>query len=266
MKVCLVQLAARAGETQAARLEAVGELLTHIQADLIILPELWPSGGFAYDRFQLEAAPLNGPAVEVLAAAARKTGAWIVGGSLLERSDAGTLHNTAIAIDPGGELVASYRKAHLFGIDSGERALLTPGSTLTVVELPSACLGLSVCYDLRFPELYRVLASGGAEILVVVAAWWEARRPHWELLLQARAVENQAFVLGCNSVGLDGGFQLAGASMIVGPSGDVIARAGESKQELLYGELDLDAVRTLRREFPVLEHRRLEIEAVLDAI
>jgi predicted amidohydrolase len=258
LRVCLAQLDSRGDQTREARLAEVTQLVAGIDAELVILPELWLTDFFAFERYQEEAEPLNGATVSALGQAARRAGVWLVGGTLIERGAGGALHNTAVVLGPDGELAGAYRKIHLFGFGAREPELLSAGAAPCLLQLAGAQVGLSICYDLRFPELYRLLGARGAQLLVVPAAWPAVRREHWRLLLAARAVENQAFVLGCCAVGEHHGVRLAADSQVRSPSGELLARAGESEQ-LLYAELDLSALERLRQEFPVLADRRLKI-------
>lgn len=252
--VAVVQLDARANESHAERLSQIEGLLDGVHSELIVLPELWATGFFAFDRYPMDAEPLDGQTFDLLSAIAKRKNCWIVGGSLIECAKSGQLHNTALVLGPDGELAGHYRKIHVFGISSRERELVAPGATTTVVSLPWGMLGVSLCYDLRFPELYRDLVSKGAEIIAVSAAWPMVRRQAWELLLQARAVENQAFVIGCAGVGSDNGVVLGGGSMIIDPTGVVLARAGDLP-ETLSAEVDVAGLRSFRASFPVLKDR-----------
>nr|WP_203599739.1 carbon-nitrogen family hydrolase [Streptomyces sp. SID10853] len=225
-------------------------------ADLVVLPELWPVGAFAYQSFEAEAEPLDGPTHEVMAQAAKDAGVWLHAGSIVERDPDGALYNTSLVFTPDGERAAAYRKIHRFGFDKGEAVLMGAGDTLVTVDLPETTLGLATCYDLRFPELFRGLTDAGARLLVVPAGWPERRRSHWTLLAQARAVENQAYVLACGSAGTHADVEQAGHSIVVDPWGEVLAEAGAG-EEVLTVELDPGLVATTREQFPALKDRRL---------
>ncbi|MCC7407993.1 MAG: carbon-nitrogen family hydrolase, partial [Phycisphaeraceae bacterium] len=160
-------------------------------SDLVLLPEIWPTGYFRFDAYGEEAEPLDGPLVTAMGQAAKAIGAWLFMGSLVERSAAG-LHNTSVLIRPDGQVACTYRKIHLFGHQSRERELLTAGHGVTVTQAPWGRVGLSTCYDLRFPELYRRMVDAGAEMFLVASAWPAARREAWRLFNQARAHENLA--------------------------------------------------------------------------
>ncbi len=224
-------------------------------ADLVVLPELWPAGGFEYEHWQQRAEPLDGPTAAALSAAARDLGCWVHGGSILERTDQGQLHNTSLLFAPDGSLAATYRKIHLFGFDTGEPELLTAGTQVVTANTDLGIIGLATCYDLRFPELFRALTDAGAELILVPAAWPQRRISHWSVLLRARAIENQAVVVGCNTVGQQGRVVLGGRSAIVDARGEVVAEAG-TDPEVITADLDLGETRRWRAEFPVLRDRR----------
>jgi len=253
MKVHLLQLAYSDDESLADRTARVAGLVRAQQdADLVVLPELWPQGGFSYDRWEAEAEPLDGAVVEAMRDAARHVGATVHMGSLIERDEAGRLFNTSVLLGPDGGLLTTYRKVHLFGFGEGEPKLMTAGDGPVV----HGNLGLATCYDLRFPEQFRLLLDAGAEVVLLVAAWPAKRVAHWRLLAQARAVENQSYVVACNTAGTHAGVPMGARSMVVDPWGTVVAEAGDGEQ-VLVADLDLDVVAATRRSFPVLADRRL---------
>jgi predicted amidohydrolase len=229
-------------------------------ADLVVLPELWPLGGFAYDAWSDGAEPLDGPTADAMSAAARAAGVWLHAGSIVERDPDGPIYNTSLVFSPSGELLHTYRKIHRFGFDSGEAVVMGAGQEIVTAATDFGTLGLATCYDLRFPELFRALLDAGAQLLVVPAAWPARRREHWTLLARARAVEEQAFVLACNTAGTHGGVEQAGHSLVVDPWGTVLAEAGPDEQVLTV-EFDPAAVAKAREEFPVLRDRLLGIPA-----
>ncbi|MBA2767804.1 MAG: carbon-nitrogen family hydrolase [Sporichthyaceae bacterium] len=254
MKVHVIQLAYADSEPLAERTERVSGLVRAQQgADLVVLPELWPQGGFSYDRWEAEAQPLDGPVVESLRTAARDLGAMVHMGSLVERDETGRLFNTSVLIGTAGEVLATYRKVHLFGFGDGEPKLMTAGDGPVV----HGNLGLATCYDLRFPELFRRLLDDGAELVLVVAAWPAKRVAHWRLLAQARAVENQSYVVACNTAGTHAGVPMGGGSLVVDPWGQFVAEADTDREQVLVADLDLDLVAQTRQSFPVLADRRI---------
>ncbi|MEV6259441.1 carbon-nitrogen family hydrolase [Streptomyces sp. NPDC051784] len=257
MRASLIQIAVNPDESVNSRRERVASLVVDQRgADLVILPELWPVGAFAYTAFEEEAEPLHGPTHEIMAKAAAEAGVWLHAGSFVERAEDGTLYNTSLVFSPEGERAASYRKIHRFGFDKGEAVMMGAGEELVTVALPQTTLGLATCYDLRFPEQFRGLVDAGAETLVVAAGWPERRRSHWTLLAQARAVENQAYVLAVGSAGTHAGVEQAGRSIAVDPWGEVLAEAGAG-EEVLTVEYDPAKAATTREQFPALKDRRL---------
>ncbi|MFD3939485.1 carbon-nitrogen family hydrolase [Streptomyces sp. NPDC058611] len=257
MRASLIQIAVNDGESVTSRRSRVADLVREqAGSDLVVLPELWTVGAFAYEQFETEAEPLDGPTFEAMSKAAGDAGAWLHAGSIVERAGDGSLYNTALVISPAGELAATYRKIHRFGFDQGEAVLMSPGDSLTTVVLPEQTLGIATCYDLRFPELFRGLVDAGATTLVVAAGWPARRRSHWTLLSRARAVEDQAYVLACGLAGTHAGVEQAGHSLVVDPWGEVLAEAGPG-EDVLTVDLDPAKVAETRAQFPALKDRRL---------
>lgn len=272
MRVALIQLAyadelpqdvRRAGVAQ--RVRSVG-----VQVDLVVLPELWSAGAFTARRWAERAEDLDGPTCTALAEAAAGAGCMVHVGSIIER-DEDSLYNTAVLLGPDGARRATYRKIHRFGAAGPERDLLAAGEEPVVAEVPlraggNARVGLATCYDLRFPELFRCQVRDGAVITVVAASWPAARSDAWRLLLRARAVENQTFVLGCGAAGVSGRTAMAGASIVLGPSGEELAAAagapdeddGGAPEAVVTCEFDLAEADRVRADFPVLADRRLD--------
>ncbi|MGC4975125.1 carbon-nitrogen family hydrolase [Streptomyces sp. DT199] len=260
MRASVIQIAVKEDESVEARRRRVTALVREqAGADLVVLPELWTTGAFAYEEFGREAEPLEGPTYEAMAKAASDAGVWLHAGSIPERDPDGPLYNTSLVFSPSGDLAAAYRKIHRFGFDKGEAVLMGAGAELVTVRLPETTLGLSTCYDLRFPELYRGLVDAGAETLVVSAGWPERRRSHWTLLAQARAVENQSFLLACATAGMHAGVPQAGHSIVVDPWGEVLAQAGAG-EEVLTVEFDPGKVAATREQFPALKDRMLGLQ------
>nr|BFD83763.1 carbon-nitrogen family hydrolase [Streptomyces sp. Xyl84] len=257
MRASLIQIAVDEGESVVSRRRRAAALVREqAAADLVVLPELWTTGAFAFERFAGDAEPLEGPTYEVMAEAASEAGVWLHAGSIPERDADGTLYNTSLLFSPSGGLAAAYRKIHRFGFDKGEAVLMGAGRDLVTVRLPDTVLGVATCYDLRFPELFRGLVDAGAETLVIPAGWPERRRAHWTLLARARAVENQAFVLACGTAGTHAGVPQAGHSIVVDPWGEVLAEAGPG-EEVLSVAIDPGRVAATREQFPALKDRVL---------
>ena len=233
-------------------------------ADLVALPELWSCHGLD-EAYRENAEPIPGPTTEFLGDLARELNVYLLGGSILEgEPGAERLSNTSTFFDPSGEMTAVYRKIHLFDVKVSDKeylesANITPGDEVVTSKAGAATLGLSVCYDVRFPELYRLLALRGAEILAVPAAFTlQTGKDHWEILLRARAVENQAFVVAPAQWGRKADGRLTyGRSMIVDPWGTVLATCPDRDGYAL-ATLDLDYLDSFRTEFPALANRRPE--------
>jgi predicted amidohydrolase len=212
-----------------------------------------------------EAQSLDGPWVLRMAAVARRHAVTLLIGSLPEKIPGDRrVYNTSVLLGADGALLASYRKIHLFDIDLPglehlkESRSVAPGNAVVVADAGFAMVGLSVCYDLRFPELYRELTRRGAKVLAVPSAFTERTgKAHWEVLLRARAIENLAYVFAPAQVGVHGkGRASHGHAMIVDPWGTILAQAGGG-EEVALAELDLDRLARLRRELPALDHARL---------
>ncbi|PZH16611.1 carbon-nitrogen hydrolase [Streptomyces sp. NTH33] len=260
MRASLIQIAVNEGESvESRRRRAAALVREQAGADLVVLPELWTTGAFAFEEFGREAEPLEGPTYEAMAKAASDAGVWLHAGSIPERDPEGPLYNTSLVFTPSGDLAAAYRKIHRFGFDKGEAVLMGAGQDLVTVRLPDTTLGLATCYDLRFPELFRGLVDAGAQTLVVPAGWPERRRAHWTLLARARAVEDQAFVLACGTAGTHAGVPQAGHSIVVDPWGEVLAEAGHD-EEVLTVDFDPAKVAATREQFPALKDRVLGLE------
>ena len=165
--------------------------------------------------------------------------------------------NTSIFIDSQGEIAACYRKIHLFGYQSDETQILTPGQDIVVTDTPWGACGFSTCYDLRFPELFRRMVDQGAKFFLIASAWPHVRLEAWKLFNRARAHENLAFLISCNAAGSNDGKQYAGNSMIVDPLGQIAAQGGE-QEELVSTEIDPGLVDTVRQDFSALDDRVLK--------
>ena len=225
------------------------------------------------DGYRASARPIPGPWTDRFATVARDRRAWILVGSLAETSaDPARPYNTSVLIDPDGRIAATYRKIHLFDVtvEDGpvdrESDRVSPGDRAVVASVDGIRVGLSICYDLRFPELYRALALAGAEILTVPANFTERTgRDHWEVLLRARAIENGAYVLAPSQIGGPPGQPAFGRSMIVDPWGTVVAQAPD-RVGVVAAELDLGRVRSIRRQIPALANRRPEAAGRVEAV
>jgi predicted amidohydrolase len=267
LRVAAVQLNSTADP--AANLAAADRLTRAAAADgarVIVLPEKWTAMGPDED-LRAAAETLEGPAIGWARASARELGVDLIAGSIVERVEGREkLANTSVHVDPDGELRAVYRKLHMFDVDVGGRSyresdLEEPGDEIVLSQTAEGLeLGLSICYDLRFPELYRILAVRGARAFPLPAAFTLATtRDHWETLIRARAIENQAFVIAANQIGSHaGGSRSGGRSMIVDPWGLVLAQAPDGQGHIV-AELDLERQREIRAQLPALANRRPQV-------
>ena len=256
-RVALLQVSSDASETPDDRIERVLAMLADAlpQADIAVLPELWIPGAFDLPLAREVAAPLDSPVIQRIQEMARAAGTWVHAGTYAERLPDGRTFNTAVLIGPNGEVITTYRKRHLFGFAEGERTIITAGDALVVAETPLGATGLATCYDLRFPEMFRDLVDAGAETFLLASGWPTPRIEHWRVLAQARAIEDQAWVVACNGVGSHAGITLGGHSIVVDPQGNVVAEASDAETVLF---ADVEPARALewRTAFPVLDHRR----------
>jgi predicted amidohydrolase len=233
-------------------------------AELVVLPEKWPVLGTP-EQTIAAAEAYDGPTHAWASGIASELGIDLVAGSFSERSGGERGSNTSVHVGPDGETKAAYRKIHMFDVEVGgkvykESEREAPGEEIVVSETAAGTgLGLTICYDLRFPELYRILAVRGAQVIAVPAAFTLATtREHWEVLLRARAIEDQAFMVAANQVGEHApGYRSGGRSMIVDPWGVVLAQAPD-KETFVIAELDLARQDEIRRTLPSLANRRPE--------
>lgn len=253
MKISCVQLAASDHPKQQNIDHALAMLDQAPESDLIMLPELWPSGFFSFDRYVAESEGLQGHLVQTFRQKAAERGCYLLMGSFVEKRGE-DYYNCAVLIDPSGQIAATYRKIHLFGYQSAESEILSPGQEVTVVPTQWGRVGFSTCYDLRFPELYRRMLDQGVQIFLIPSAWPLARLEAWLLFNRVRALENLAYLISCNCAGANQGTVLAGNSMVVNPLGQVLAQAGEEEQ-ILSLEIDPQAVEQTRSEFPAVSDR-----------
>jgi predicted amidohydrolase len=264
LRAAAVQLTAT--PDKARNLEAADRLVRRAAADgarLVVLPEKWSVLGHGAD-LRAGAEPLDGPAVAWAREAARELAIDLVAGSVSERVEGDEkLRNTSLHIGPDGEVKAAYRKVHMFDVEVDgtvyrESEHEQPGDEVVLSATADGVeLGLTVCYDVRFPELYRILAVRGARIVTIPAAFTvPTTRDHWEVLVRARAIEDQCFVIAANQVGEHvEGLRSGGRSMIVDPWGLVLAQAADS-ETVITADLDLDAQAAIRTRLPSLANRR----------
>lgn len=262
MQVSAVQLLVTEEEPPAQRVDrALQQIANEADrgADLVMLPEMWYPGYFGFDDYEPLAEPLTGALPTRLAEAAANHHVNVLAGSIAERSDDGRLHNTSLLLSRTGDLVASYRKVHLFPYGSREAELLTAGTSPVVAELEGTRVGLSTCYDLRYPELYRAMVDDGAEVFLVVAGWPFPRLDAWRILGRARAIENQAAVIGCNTSGSQAGATFLGASYAFDAWGTPLGEL-DDRPATLRVAIDTASITAAREDFPALAGRRLPLE------
>jgi len=221
---------------------------------LVMLPELWQVGYFAFEDYRVRAMACDDPLLDRYSKKARELGLHLHIGSMVERADNGLLYNTSLVFGPDGARLAEYRKIHLFGHQSREAELLAPGREVVVASTAWGRVGLATCYDLRFPELFRAMIDRGAEFILVTAAWPAERIETWRILLKARAIENQCFIIATNGCGYCRGVELGGHSMVVDPRGRILAEL-DGAPGILSVELDPAAVAQTRFAFRALEDR-----------
>ena len=240
-----------AWEDQAANRDAVGSMLDAAappRGSLVVLPEMF-STGFSMNVDATAEGP-DRPTERYLAAIAARLGVCVVGGIARRDPPAALGLNQAVAFGPGGAELARYSKIHPFSFAGEDRRFARGGDVVTFA-WGGFAVAPFVCYDLRFPEVFRVAARAGADLLLVIANWPAAREAHWLALLAARAIENQAYVVGVNRCGRDPNAAYSGRSRIVDPRGRVLAEAG-GEAGVVEADLDLEDLRAYRREFPVL--------------
>ncbi len=257
VKVRLLQVKSDEKESVDVRINRVlAQLPVHLQnADFVVLPELWTIHAFNLGAISENALTIDSAIFKQLSEITKAAGKWLHAGTFPIKHVDGTITNTAIVFDPAGHQHIIYSKIHLFGFEDGEQKYLVPGNKVVVAKTVLDETGISTCYDLRFPELYREQIKRGAKSFVISAGWPTIRVEHWTALLKARAIENQVFVIACAGRGTSAGVELAGQSMVINPLGEVIAVANID-DEFVDAEIDLALVDEWRSKFPVLGNIR----------
>lgn len=251
MRIATVQLEHNDTDTKESRIKNVCSMIRkNIESDLIILPEMWNTGFFSYDKYFENSESITGATITALSETAKAVQSNIFTGSFIEKCD-NKLYNTSIMLNRKGEIIGKYRKIHLFG---DEKKYISKGEDICVCNTDIGIVGMSICYDLRFPELYRELTQKGAEILISCYALPYERKDHWKILTPARALENQAFFASCGCTGMNEGIEYAGHSMTVSPYGQILNEAGK-KEEILNISVDISEARDYRRKFSALKDR-----------
>lgn len=256
MRIALVQLDIIPGDIKfnEATVEKLVEQCAAQQVDAVVLPELW-NCGYDLEHLEKNAQTISGSSVKLMGRLAKKFGIYLFGGSIAEKKG-DKYYNTMFVFNNKGETIQKYRKIHLFPLFLEEQRYFTSGEEWTLVDTPWGKFGLMLCYDLRFPELARNLALRGAKALVIPAQWPKPRVEHWYTLNVSRAIENQLFVFANNRTGKDLSGRYVGCSMVVDPSGNVLAGGLKAKDAgIIIADCDFSAIDTIREKIPVYSDR-----------
>lgn len=260
VKVASIQLWHNDDDSKEDRITHAEQLIDSVaESDLILLPEIWNIGWWSFDIYRESSETLQGETVSRIAEKAKAVNAYILAGSIVERRG-DSLYNTAVLLDPKGQIVTTYRKMHLVGfMGAREVELMNRGEEIVTVKTDLGVLGFAICYDLRFPELFRKMAvNHGVEIFLLVTAWPIVRLDNWRELCHARANENLCFLVSCDSAGINRGKQYLGHSAIVDPWGVSIASAG-LYESVVKGEIDTTEIYKIREFIPALNDRFLSV-------
>ncbi len=265
MKLALIQIGARADKEESLRLaESYIQKAKTEGADLAMLPEMF-NCPYKNENFPVYAEPEGGPSWERMSRAAKENGIYLIAGTMPESDPEGHIYNTAYVFDREGKQIAKHRKMHLFDIDVKggqqfrESDTLTAGSSVTTFDTEFGRFGVMICYDIRFPELARLIALEGATMIFVPAAFNMTTGPaHWQLSFRMRALDNQVFMAGCSQARQQEGYISYGHSIITSPWADVVAEMDE-KEGVLLQEIDLERVAQVRQQLPLLKQRRTDV-------
>lgn len=261
-KIALCQIAGSADkELNKAKAEKFIREAAEGGAQIVCLPEMW-NCPYSNDYFRKFAEPENGETVAFMSKIAKNLGIYLIGGTIAEIDD-DKVYNTAYCFDREGKLIGKHRKVHLFDIDVKgkirfmESDTLTAGDSLTVIDTEFCKVGVAICYDVRFPDWFKNMALAGAKIMFLPAAFNTTTGPaHWDLLMRTRAMDNQVYFAACAPARDDNGiFKAYGNSCVAGPWAEFVAHADE-KECVLFADIDLDHVDSIREQLPLLKHRR----------
>lgn len=266
-RFCIGLVQMDSGKDREANMEEAGRLAREAAArgaDLAMFPE---TVDYIGPDFPGNASAESGDAARMFQGLAKELGIYLLGGSITEKLPGESRPaNTSFLWNPQGERIARYRKLHMFDVDIAggpacrESDEIQPGGGIVVARTALADFGLSICYDLRFGEMFRLMARAGAQVMLLAANFTrETGRAHWESLLRARAIENTCYVAACGQVGQKEKFRAHGNSMVVDPWGRVIAQAGDDGTEVITADVDLSYLRQVRRQLPSLENMREDI-------
>lgn len=261
MKIKIFQFKITDGDVQ-KNMKTVKELFSSAdlsQTDIVVLPEMWTSG---YDLENIEAYAAKNlePVKSFIAELAVHHNVTVVAGSVPNMYGESGVYNTAFTVDNNGKLIHEYSKMHLVPMLNEPEFLASGNAPAEVFEINGEKCGLVICYDLRFPELFRDLSLTGAKVIFVVAEWPIERTEHWITLLKARAIENQCYIAASNTIGTQSnGTEFAGHSMIINPFGEILTEAKKDTEEIVTAELDLDYVDQVRADIPIFDSRRKDL-------
>jgi omega-amidase len=260
MKIAAAQISCALGDSN-ANVRKIREFSSRAKAagaDLIVFPEMVDTG-YSMPVIQTHAAPWSEGAVPELQKIAKTVSIPIISG--VSERDGPRIYNSQVFIDASGQIIAKYRKTHLFtAAPIEEDKCFSPGNELTSFTAAGLRIGLSICYDLRFPELYRTLAvKDDVKVFIISSAWPFPRVEHFRILAMARAIENQSYVVVANRVGTDDGTSFCGTSATIDPYGTVISSASADREELIYAEISEEVIESVRNRMTVLAHRRTDL-------
>ena len=257
MKIALVQMDIEFGEPEInfTKIESYIKKATQHHIDVIVFPEMWNTG-YALKDLHLLADENGNRTKHLLSKLAKEYSINIVGGSVATKRD-GKFFNTMYVADRKGNIISQYDKAHLFKL-MDEHLYMEPGHTKNSFDLDGITCGGVICYDLRFPEWIRAHVLTGAKIVFIPAEWPTKRIDHWQLLLQARAIENQCFIVAVNRIGNDPGNEFNGHSMVIAPWGELLI-SGQTNEGIYYTEIDLNEVDQVRKTIPIFQDRRTDL-------
>ena len=256
MKIAMVQMRIVAGDVAANRARGLALIAeAAANAAVVVLPEIWTTG-YALRQVAEMAEDEAGPTLTGIREIAAREGVTVVAGSLTLRRQ-GRIYNESVVIGPDGTTVANYAKLHLFSM-TGEERFFAAGDRRCLFDIGGVRAGLAICYDLRFPELFRSLTHEGAQIIFIPSEWPLVRALPWQILSRARAIENQIYVCAVNCIGEHRGSPFAGQSLLIAPDGEIVA-AGGAEEAVIYGEIDPAAVAAVREAMKVWQDRRPEV-------
>ncbi|CEA02516.1 2-oxoglutaramate amidase [Jeotgalicoccus saudimassiliensis] len=261
MKIKIFQFQVIDSDTE-ANLNKVEEMFRETDlgsTDVVVLPEMWTSG-YDLENIRDYAADNLEPVKSFIGRLAADNDVTVVAGSIPNTYGGSGVYNTAFTVNNNGELIYEYSKMHLVPMLNEPEFLESGDKPAEVFEINGEPAGQVICYDLRFPELFRDLSLSGAKIIFVVAEWPIERTEHWITLLKARAIENQCYIVASNTTGTQqNGTQFAGRSMIINPFGEILAEAAKDTEETVTAELDLNYIAKVRKDIPIFDSRRKEL-------